>query len=655
MKKFLFHLTEKNSFFAMRAHDENLFKKNKGLCYTVFLIIIIVTFYPLFLSGFGCPDDLNNYFVLKGGSISSNKQFLAELAGRFYYLIIHPMYLVPYISDNPVVIKLFHHIPLIAGFILFAIILFRLMHSKELSFFYFLVFLVIAQASRHTSLFLTYPFFFTFSFDLLLLSFLFLLNYFKNSGKYNLFLSVFLFTAGLLFYESYLLYLIILAIMIFAFRSKKGENILQVLKHSFMIFLPFLVVGILYVAAYLIYRIYHPSHYTGTSFDLNNLTLSNFFSAIWKLSITSYPLTVFTESGTLFTEKSELILGYSPVVLKLILNARIEWIIKGICVAITGFILLAGIARIKFKTLLAGILLSVLLIIIPAIPMALSVKYIEYTLQHEMRGYVCTFFSLFGTVLLISILIGYLINLLNFNFLLKRIMILLSAVCFFTFSVLTDFTNYSIAKDFRSDNLRLYALDELMKTDTFLSIPPYSFFYTKDLYNSISISAGGLIQQNFDWGYYMFIKTHVPQQSFRNYKDINVNNQDSIKPIYYLSMLQAEKSEEIMLVLAKMAPKGRKDTIPGQFTDKVWVLYYSPCKTFSVSFRCKDDTLNTDTELKVNQMERKIIPGKNFEMTIYNTKKNEAATFFSISLPDIDLKSIRISDIVDKDIMVFYL
>ena len=639
----------------MRSHDENLFEKNKGLCYTAFLIIIIVTFYPLFLSGFGCPDDLNNYFVLRGGGISSNKQFLAELAGRFYYLIIQPIYMVPYISDNPVVIKLFHHIPLIAGFILFAIILFKLMHSRELSFFYFLVFLIIAQTSRHTSLFLTYPFFFTFSFDLLLMSFLFLITYFQNSGKYNLVLSVVLFMAGLLFYETYLLYLIIIAIAIFAFRYKNGKNFMQVLKHSFLIFLPFLIVGILYVAAFLIYRIYHPSHYEGTSFDLNNITLSNFFSVIWKLTITSYPLTVFTESGTLFTEKSELILGYSPVVLRIILNARIEWIIKGICVAITGFILLTGISRIKYKTLLAGIFLSVLLIFIPAIPLAFTVKYIIYTLQHEMRGYVCTFFSLFGTVLLISIMVGYLINLLNFNFLLKRIMILLSAVCFFTFSVLTDFANYSIAKDFRSDNLRLYALDELMKTDTFLSIPPYSFFYTKDLYNSISISAGGLIQQNFDWGYYMSIKTHVPQQTFRNFKDINVNNQDSTKPVYYLSMLQAEKSEEIMLILAKLAPKGRTDTLPGRFTDKVWVLYYSPCKKFSVGFRCKDDTLNTNTEVKVNQIERKIIPGKNFEMTICNTRKNEAATFFSISLPDIDLKSIRISDIVDKDCMVFYL
>jgi len=120
-------------------------------------------------------------------------------------------------------------------------------------------------------------------------------------------------------------------------------------------------------------------------------------------------------------------------------------------------------------------------------------------------------------------------------------------------------------------------------------------------------------------------------------------------------LTREQKSEEIMLILAKLAPKGRTDTLPGRFTDKVWVLYYSPCKKFSVGFRCKDDTLNTNTEVKVNQIERKIIPGKNFEMTICNTRKNEAATFFSISLPDIDLKSIRISDIVDKDCMVFYL
>jgi hypothetical protein len=655
MKKYLFHLTGKNSFLNIRVQDENHFTKNKWLCYVALMIILIITFYPFFFTGFGCADDLGFFITLKSGIVSLNRINMAEYAGRFFGLIVYPINIIPYISDNPIVVKLFHHIPLVSGFILFAIILYKLIRSKEMSFFYFLVFMIIAQASRHTTLFLNYPFYFTFSFDLLLLSFIFLINYIKRQRKYQLVVSVVLFTVGLLFYESYLLYLVFLVIAIFVFPYQRDKTLSLNLRKSLITFLPFLTVGILYIAVYFIYRNYHPSQYEGASFDFKNITFPHFFTAIWKLSYTSYPLTVFNESRNFFTEKSELIRGYSPVVLQIILHARIEWIIKGICVAICSFILLTSISRFNFKTLLSGICFAILLIFIPPIPQAFTVKYIIATVQNNMLGYICTFFSLFGTVLLITIIVSYLINLLNFNRLLKRIVILLSTIVFFSFSVLTDLTNYTVAKDVRSANLRLYAMDELIKTDMFLSIPPHSIFYTNDLYNNISHCAGGLTEQNFNWATYMFTKTAIKYKSARNYRDIDVSGEDSAKPVYYLSMLQAEKSEEIMLILAKLPPRGKTDTLPGRFTDKVWVLYYSLYKIFTVSFRVKDDSGNTNTELKVKHIVQTTLPGKNFEMTICNTQKKEAATFFSISMPDIDLKSIRISDIVDKDCLVFYL
>ncbi|MFH1159421.1 MAG: hypothetical protein V1733_00530 [bacterium] len=631
----------------------NLFEKSKALCYFALLLIVFITFYPFFLSGFGCADDLQNYLVFKSGATWWNMIWLAKFAGRFYYLIVNPFHLAPYLVDSMFVTKLFHHVPLLLGFVLFALILFRLTRSRELALFYLLIFLTVAQASKHTSLFLNYPFYFTFSFDLLLISFLLLLSYFEALRKYLLVLSVLLFTIGLLFSEIYVVYLLLFAVAIVHYFSRKEPRVVSLLKRAGLTFLPFFGVALLYVAVYFIYRVYHPSQYIGTMIDNKNLDIPGFFNALWNLSYASYPLTMFEENRQILSMKSELVSGHSPIVLNIILTARIEWIIKGICVALTGFILLTGINRFSYKTLLAGSGLAVLLIFLPQIPLALSVKYIAHVEGAGMKGYIPTFFSMFGTVLLICFLLGYLINLLNFNRFVKTGVTFIFASGLFVLSVLTDLNNYTVAKDTRRANLRLYAMDELMKTPSFQLIPSQSTLYTQDLYRSVSHNAGGLTEQGFNWGSYITARTGRNYQVFRKFQDIPIPPPGQKSPIYSLAAQQAAKSEEILLVLTKLPQKIAKEDPPAQFVDQVWLLYYSAYKIFSVSFRTWDTSVNGNTQMYVNKNCMMIRPGRNIELTMYNPQDTQPATFFTIQAAGIDLKSIRISDIVDKECPVF--
>ncbi|MFH1296257.1 MAG: hypothetical protein ABIJ04_03170 [Bacteroidota bacterium] len=630
----------------------NLFETNKSLCYFALLIIVFITFYPFFLSGFGCADDIQNYLVLKSGGTWPNMIWLAKFAGRFYYLIVHPVYMVPYLADSMFVTKLFHHIPLIIGIVLFAVILFRMNRSRELSLFYLLIFLTVAQASKHTSLFLNYPFFFTFSFDLLLISFLLLLSYFDTSRKYHLVLSVILFAVVLLFSEIYLVYLLIFAITIVIYVAQNESSAVALLKRAGLIILPFLGVAALYLAAYFLYRVYYPSHYIGTMIDTKNVDFPGFFNALWNLSYASYPLTMFEENRHLLNMKSELIGGHSPVVLNILLNARIEWIIKGICVALTGFILLTGIHRISYKTLLAGSGLAVLLIFLPQIPLAITVKYISHV-EGGMKGYIPAFFSMFGTVLLLSLLLGYLVSLLHFNRFVKISVIFLFASGLFVLSVLTDLNNYTVAKDTRRANIRFYAMDELMKTPSFQSIPSQATLYTQELYRHTSQQYGGLTEQGFNWGKYITARTGITYQVFRYFKDIPVPLPGQEKPIYSMAAQQAAKSDELLLVLARLPQKTTEEDQPAQFADQVWLLYYSAYKIFSIGFNTRDEFIDVDTPLYVNNRSLMVRPGRNIELTINNPQLTQPATFFTIQTPGIDLKSIRISDIVDMECPVF--
>ena len=701
---------------------DDFFSKNRTILIISFSVIVIVTFYPLLFTGFACADDLQNYLVARWGNYAGDASNMAKIAGRFYYYIVKPLNSVPYSIDNMYVTKLYQIIPIIICLILFARVLFVMTKSKEMSFLYFLLFLVTAQISGYTSLFVTYPFYYSFSFCILLVSFLFLIKFLELKKKSALLFSVILYTVGLLFYETHLLFLIIIALTILYYDHHKND-FKGTLKRSAAHFSPFLGVAFLYLAIYFIYRVYHPSYYDGTSFNTSDFKYSSFFQVLWSLSYSSFPLQVFEWSRPLFNQKSELVSGHNPVVLNLILNSRLEWLIKGAFVAITGYLILLKMPKIENRTFIGGLVISILLIFTPHIPLALTSKYIFYV-SYGMIGYVTTFFSLFGVVLLLTLLFGDLMSLFEMETGVKKmikgvvISVLLIIIpqiivglipknnfyviesiigyvsAFITYfglirlvtvllvyfgnlfriknffrkalsgilvfglficSVLTDFSNYTIAKDIRSSNIRLFAMDELIKSEMFLAIPNNSKIYAKDLYNTPSLNAGTLTGQSFNWGYYIEAKSKRNHFIFKDEKEFLESSRDSTTQSYYIKTNQALKSEEMYIALAMIRPATKKDTAINTFADKVWILNYSPYTVFTISFRCKQKGTEINIPYKINHIKDTIPPCQTIQLTIYNTRQYQTGTLFSIQAESIDLNSIIISDLVDPKNRVFYL
>ncbi|MEI7983124.1 MAG: hypothetical protein WCI71_15850, partial [Bacteroidota bacterium] len=600
-------------------------------------------------------DDFHYYLVARRGLIFADSLKFAQIAGRFYLYLVKPISGLPYIVDNPVIINLFQYIPLIFCFLGAAKILLTVTKSKEMAILYLLVFLLIMQVSKHTNLMVSYPFYFSFSFLLLLLSVLLLLRYYGNKKKRLLIYSSLLFAVALLFYETYIFFLVFAAIIVISSNFKTDDKKMVRIKKSCFQFSPFLLVGVIYLIIYFVYRIYYPSQYAGTSFATKTVNFSSFFTVIWRLAYSSFPLTVYETSHNIFWDKSEMVTGYSPVLLNLLLRARVEWIVKGILVSWVGYKLLDSVPPIKLRTLFAGFGISVLLIFMPHIPLALTEKYTFCVENGDMIGYVTTFFSLFGTLLLITILLTYLVNLFNFNLTVKRVVIAVMVLGFYICSILTDFSNYYIAKDIRRANLRLYAVDELIKTDEFKSIPPNSPFYARDMYNNPSYSAASLTEQMFNWFEYLEAKTGVYYPLGREAKIFLDYSKNLSQVPYFLTMRQAEKSEDVSLVMAQMKPLQPQDSVVNHFADRALILYYSNYKYFTVSFRIKGDPPGINIPIRVNQIVDQLPFDKTVEFTIYDTKKGHAATSFIVQIPGIDLNSILISNMVKSENKIFYL
>ena len=635
---------------------QDFFSKNKWFFVLAFFIILIVTFSPLFTTGFATADDFLTYLGTRRGIVMDGFARAAKFSGRFHLFIVGPFYFLPYIVDNVVVIKLFQIVPVVVCFILFATILRRVIKSVTIGWIYVLIFLCTMQISKHTNLFVAYPLYFTISFSLLLTSVYLLIRFFENRNKLTLVASALIFGAGLLFYETYIFFEFFALIIILSYTFKDKIGFFEKIKNSAACIIPFLTVGILYLIAYFIFRVYYPSQYDGSNLAAKGTSISSFFLVLWKLAYSSIPLTIYETSRTIFQERSELIGGYSSNLLRIMLNAHVEWIAKGILVAFCGYYLLMKAPKIRIPALLKYSAMAILLVFVPHIPLALTEKYIFYVGQSGMIGYVTTFFSFFGVVLFVSVLLSFMVNLLNFNRMMKRFGVMILLFLLFICSVVTDFSNYTIAKDIRSANLRFFAIDEFCKTDEFKSLPREAPCYGKSLWDNPSSSAASLTEQGFDWQEYFSVRGRNGLPVCRDEKSLlDYAREHSIAPCY-LVLRQAEKSEDVLLAFAKLPPVTKADSVVNPAANRAFVVYYSSYTCFTVTFHVGKNLLpGTMIPIKIKHIADEVPAGETVQVIIFNTKKGGKSTCFSIEYPGIDLNSIIVSNMVNRGNKYFYL
>jgi hypothetical protein len=198
-------------------------------------------------------------------------------------------------------------------------------------------------------------------------------------------------------------------------------------------------------------------------------------------------------------------------------------------------------------------------------------------------------------------------------------------------------------------------VDEMVKTEAFKSIPYSSNIYAAQLWQHPFYMASGVTEQHFSWTDYIYAKSNLFRTLVRNEKEFLDINKSSKEPGYRLEYWQAYKSDDAVLLLAQLDALSPADTVIPTVSNKVMVVYYSKYKQFSVSFKRFDPLLQETTKIKVNHINEEINPGINVEFTVYNTRFNDPVTIFTIATPSIDIRSIRISALINPDSKVFYL
>ncbi len=629
---------------------------NSNVFYYLSLIAIaIITFYPLFKAGLASADDMGNYTNTRFGKELINSKYISEFSGRFYYLIVGMFHNLAYEIDDLFITKLFHVVPICLCLFLFYKIVIILTRSKEMASLYVLLFFIIAQFSHHTSLFLTYPFYFTFAFSLILSAYLLLFRFQTTGKKRFLIFSALLFGFGLLFYEVFILFLVFASMAVIYDNFKKGNRGLTFLKQIIFQILPYVFVVICYGTAYVLYSRYHPSEYSGTQMAGSKFSVATFFQVLWSLSYTAFPLTEYISSHTFFLYKSELIEGYRNVVPYLFYNAHVEWIIKSALVFVLGYYMLLRIPRVPFATIVAGFLFSVMFTFFPHIPLALTQKYIYYVTTQEMHGYITTFFSLFGVLLFLATLSTLLVNYTKSYTLPRHAVALIISAGFVICSFLTDFTNYYVAQDVHQANVRMRVVDVLIKSEEFKNIPSSSNIYSAQLWDNHYYMAGGLTEQGFQWNYYILCKSGMLQNMIRDEKEFLKVTKTSPDPGYRIIYKQGYKSDDALLAIGQLGHPDAADTMVSSVSGRVLVVFYSKYKQFSVSYKQVAGAGSEKTRIKVNHLTEDIDPGNNVEFTIFNTKFNQPATIFTIESGSIDIRSIQISNLINPASKVFYL
>jgi hypothetical protein len=623
--------------------------------YLSLMIVAMITVYPWFYAGLACGDDMASVLITRFGKVFSNARFIAELQGRFQFLVALPVQNLAFAWDNMFIVKLFQVIPILFCLFLFYRIVLIITKSRDLSALYVLLFFITAQVSGHTSLFVNYPLYFTFPFSLLLLAYLLIDRFQKKNNYWTLIGSALLFATGLMFYEMFILFIWFAALAIIYHNFAKGDRGVKLLKTVAFQLLPFILVVVFFLAAYVLYGHYHPSQYDGTKMASNTNILGSFFAVLWGLTYTALPLTVYDASRAFFANQSDFIDGYHNIVPYLFAHARIEWLVKAVLVFGMSYFLLVRTPKIPYRTLLIGFLLSVMFTFFPHIPLALTGKYIYYVTTQGMLGYVTTFFSLFGVLLFLSVSTAFVLNFTRNFTLLRHVTALVVAVGFVFCGFLTDFSNFYVCQDIHQANIRLYTVDEMLKSEKFKAIPPNSNMYACDLWNNPSAMAGGLTVQNFEWSYYFFAKAGLSQVVFHNDSSFLSEVKKAQKPGYRILYKQAFKSDDALLALARLKQPGENDARIDSVSDRILIVYYSKYKQFTVSFKKQASAVNEKTKIKINHINDEIDPGEYVEFIVYNTKLNDPATIFTIECPSILIKSIHISNQINRDWKEYYL
>lgn len=613
---------------------------------TVLLVTIILIVFSSFSQiGILTYDDLTNklFAINKENNLFKTAFSFAQGQGRFFFIYSGLLLFFPYLFDSVTYTRIIGFLPIILNITLFSLLIFQFFKSKKLSLIMAALFFAFMQNSWEHNLLTAYPFVFTTSFNFTLIGLLLYKKYFYSPKKFWKIISAFCFFLSLLTYETFLVYFIFYFFIALNEALKTKFHLIDRAKmlltnigyHLFSIFV--------YFSVYTLFQLRYPAGgYAGNM--LGKLEPVKYMQTAFQLGISSFPGYIYLNKlyTNYFIEHSYSLFGDRRNILFILGNIQLIWLIKALLLSLLIWLISNFKEKIiNNKSYFFLILTSILLVFIPQLIIALTDKYQFWVLGGSIIGFTTTYFSYFGSVFLLSLIVYKAKEIFRPN-ILKSLILFFIIITVSILSIIIDYTNYHINLSQKQMTLMWNVIKPLLKTPEFNEIPNNSYIYSPNL-NTFFTYKGY-------WDNYIKIKTGKNIEFIINKEEFNKKYKDEpeklTSKLYYLGYYQEEKDPNVFLTLSKIDSLVKEGELFGFFSNNVNLYTYSKYRKYLLNFQTKVN----DNEPSAFIDDQKIFSNSfGFSYLVNKNFPGDSLLKTVIKAPNINIQSVLISYFTSLD------
>jgi len=552
-------------------------------------ILAVPTFLPLLYTGLTNSDSLIFFHTARSlQDIPSllgmgYEQFLCQ--GRFTNLLTGWCMYLPYYTHSRFLFLLLTILPIILDVLLIIVLIRKYAHNESVAQLATLTILCVFTIHMGFSGSIGYPFWFSFSFLFLLLSLLFLFRY-KETQKYRFIIlsAIFMFLTTI-FYEAYLAYYIVIYLIL---RSQYNSNIYRE-KASRLKFikelLPFVICGLIFVAAYIILAKSITTTYSGAKWSFSPLKTLRSWGNLILYSIPGMSFYQYRIPLANFTGDPQ----FKYTFFYIFTHTGVMAWVKGL-LAVTIFYGILSTLDIKItgKKLWFALLIAVMMAILPHLILCCSSKYI----QEIPDSYITSYFANFGMALTIIVIFLLGRHYLSKQALIQKIFTAIFACGLLLVTILVQFTNEQVMQDIKRANLRYTQSEKFLQkakiapdgimpvwTGRFQVTPTHTGkMICSDLHATVNAYLG--YDGNYETDYSAFY------QKYRTSDD----------DVAIFTCQQSAKSDDLYFIWFQCKGTDLTEDFTEIACDTIVVGYYSAYKTFALSIHSEQDS----DEVRVN-------------------------------------------------------
>ena len=549
----------------------------------------LLTLLPFFSVGVTTSDDLQylNTAQYSWKHWMADAKIYAEGAGRFYFYVTKVFYYVPYLIDSFAYTKAVQYITLMACYCLFAYLVYRLFHSRNLALLTLLliIFDTTLTPNNHIPT-IAYPFYFSFSIIIFITALLLYINYTERGGYWRVILSASLFLVAYLFYETYLLFALVFGALVVVRHLRRNGARLLSSRDFWRETVPYILTALLYVGCYWGYRQWllatmtDKTFYDGAAFSMETFSIDGFFKVLWRCTRAAFPGESFFENRWLLVENSQLIAGHRNNLWQVLTHApAIVWVNALLQGVLMWFLTRpGGFKTLRGRRILCGIAISIFVAFFAHTLIGIATKY-NLDWCNWMRGYVTTIYSILALMLALALLIAAIILISRNHILQLAIRILLCTITIIL-SVAVGYTNHHISREWSRSQHRMKLIDMIGKSNYFDTLPADAVIYTEELRNTsgfaYDVSKGGDLEN--------YINRRAGRSFHYVTDSTGLAGVPADKPLYYLHAIETKKACELLVSISLL--DSVRSANPADLTaSHADVFYLSPCKKYTVFYQ----------------------------------------------------------------------